>query len=87
MISTVRRLANADAVVLGAHAISESMRDDDVTFDDVRHLLANADEVIAEDDTGLKWKVYGRLVNGADYAVVVNVHADHLYVITCHNPP
>ena len=87
ILNTVRKLAEIDAVVLGEHAVTDSMIDDDVTFDDVKHVLANAVEAIAQDDVGLKWKVYGPLVNDAEYAVVVNVRTDHLYVVTCHTPP
>ena len=41
----------------------------------------------SQDDDGLKFKVYGPIANGDDYAVVVNVNDDHLFVITCHLPP
>ena len=87
-LARIRLLAGTQgAVVLGMHARDEAMADDDVFREDVVHALANATDAIAQDDAGLKFKAYGPLLMGEAYAVVVNVHPDHLYVVTCHFPP
>jgi hypothetical protein len=45
-------------------------------------------DVVQDDDAGMKWKVYGRLVSGAPYAVVVRIlDGDCIRVITIHPPP
>jgi hypothetical protein len=86
-ISTIKGFAAQGAVVFSEHALVESMGDDDVFPDDVLHVLVHANECLAQDDNGVKFKVYGPISNGDDYAVVVNVNDDHLFVITCHLPP
>lgn len=87
MIGTIRALAEGGAIVLSEHALTESMGDDGLFPDDVVHVLANAARCIAQDDDGVKFKVLGPIVSGVELVVVVNVRADHLFVITCHLPP
>lgn len=87
VIDTVRALAEGGAVVLSEHALVESMGDDGLFPDDVVHVLANAARCIAQDDSSVKFKVFGPIVSGIELVVVVNVRADHLFVITCHLPP
>lgn len=79
-----------DKVVFSDHAETESMVDDDVTREDVLHVLLNAIE--AEHQNKEKWKVYGPIVDGDEYAVVVDVHEgrEHgrvAFVVTTHYPP
>jgi hypothetical protein len=87
VIGTVRALAKRGAIVISEHALTESMVDDGLFPDDVCHVLANASQCVAQDDVGVKFKVRGPIVNGAELIAVVNVRADHLFVVTCHLPP
>jgi hypothetical protein len=87
VLTIIRGLASEGSVVFGEHAFTESMGDDGVFPADVLHVLENATECLAQDDDRLKFKVYGPIIDGSDYAVVVNVSDDHLFVVTCHLPP
>jgi hypothetical protein len=87
-LRTIAGAATAGRVVFSVHAQTESMPDDGVSIDDVLHVLIAATGIHAEDDTGAKWKVYGPVVSGAAYAVVVRIRGDRVIVIvTCHLPP
>jgi hypothetical protein len=83
---TINAMAAGRDVVIGDHAVDEAEADGFLPGD-VINVLETAYSVEPQDDVGLKWKAYGFTATGADYAVVVNVHADHLFVITCHFPP
>jgi hypothetical protein len=85
-LNTIRSWGASRNVVFGDHALDEA-RADKFFAGDVLHVLEHAAQVLAEDDEGLKWKAYGPTADGTEYAVVVNVHADHLWVVTCHFPP
>lgn len=87
-LRTVRLLAaDGENVDFSEHAANDSILDDGLFKGDVVHVLASAVEAVPEDAVGLKFKIYGPLPLGEDYAVIVNVHADYLFVITCHFPP
>jgi len=86
-LSVIKGFAAGGAVIFSDHAATESMGDDGVFPDDVAHVLQHASDCIAQDDDGVKFKVYAPLANGTEYAVVVNVWEDHLFVVTCHLPP
>ena len=78
----------AEAVEFTVHALIEAMADDGVSAHDIFHALANAEELQAQDDEGKKWKVYGPLVSGDQYAVVIiTLVNDRVRVITTHYPP
>ena len=86
----IRNRAALRAVVLGAHLVEdETMADDEVTFADVINVLANATTVVFQPGGVNKWKAYGPLVNGDEYAVIVEVllRSDRLFIVTTHNPP
>ncbi len=52
------------------------------------HILANPSHLLADDDVGMKWKVYGSLISGAEYVVVARIRTDRaVFVVTCHKPP
>ena len=87
VIDIIRALAEGGAVIFSERALTESMGDDGLFPDDVVHVLANATRCLAEDDLGVKFKVRGPIVSGTELVVVVNLHEDHLFVITCHLPP
>jgi hypothetical protein len=87
VLRAVRALAEAGEIRFSSHALLDSMPDDGVFRHDVEHALVHAHDVLAQDGEGRKWKVTGPLVNGDEYAVVVNVYADHVFVVTCHYPP
>ena len=78
----------SSAVEFSTHALFESMPDDGVSACDVLHVLANVDDVLPQNDHGRRWKVYGPVVAGDRYAVVVLLlDVDRLRVITSHDPP
>lgn len=77
-----------DAVEFTAHAADESMADDGVSAYDVFHLLEYAEDVLRQTGAREKWKVYGPLVAGERYAVVVLIiEDDRVRVVTVHYPP
>lgn len=63
------------------------MPDDDVFAPDVLNALVNATGAVEQDDVGVKWKIYGPIIDGSEYAVVVEIRGDPLFVVTCHLPP
>jgi hypothetical protein len=76
------------AVEFTTHAFLEAMVDDGVSAQDVFHVLAHIEDLVAEDDFGRKWKAYGPLVSGDRYAVVTLLLVDkRVRVITTHDPP
>lgn len=86
VLATIRSWGASLNVVFGDHALAEA-RADGYFAGDVLNVLEHAVEAVAQDDAGFKWKAYGPTADGTEYAVVVNVHADHLWVVTCHFPP
>ena len=77
-----------DAVEFTLHAARESMIDDGLTAHDVFHLLEHADEVARQPGETEKWKVYGPVLAGEQFAaVVVLVEAERVRVVTVHLPP
>lgn len=64
------------------------MPDDGVYIPDVLHVLEHAFSATCANDPGTKWKLYGPLPNGVDYAVVCYFKKDELVVVvTTHEPP
>lgn len=64
------------------------MPDDGVYIFDVLHVLEHAFSATCANDPGTKWKLYGPLPNGVDYAVVCYFKKDELVVVvTTHEPP
>lgn len=64
------------------------MPDDGVYIPDVLHVLEHATSARCANDPGTKWKLYGPLPNGADYAAVCYFKRDELVVVvTTHEPP
>lgn len=77
-----------EAVEFTVHAADESMADDGVSAYDVFHVLENAEEVLRQASDREKWKVYGALVAGEPFAVVVLIIEDErVRVVTVHYPP
>lgn len=64
------------------------MPDDDVSVDDVLHLLDNSHEAACQNEAETKWKFYGPLVHGTEYAAVcLFKHHTIVIVVTSHPPP
>ncbi len=87
--AAVKLAADAAAegrVQFSDHAAFEEMPAERVTADDVLNVLANADEALAQDDDGKKWKLYGSIINGDDLAVVVRFRRDCVVVIVTVHP-
>jgi hypothetical protein len=70
------------------HAFSESLPARRLSVDDVRCALGTATAAEVQNSDATKWKVYGRLLNGDELAVVVRLRGDRVVVIiTAHPPP
>jgi hypothetical protein len=77
-----------EAVEFTVHALLETMPDDGVTVQDVFHVLAHVEEVAPQDEDGRKWKAYGPIVGGEEYAVVtLLLDGGRVRVLTTHEPP
>jgi len=70
------------------HALNESMPDRGLSVSDVLGALETATAGLPQNDDGTKWKVYGRLLNDEELAVVVRIRDRSIVVvITAHFPP
>lgn len=92
--SDARRLIHAAGargeadVEFTVHAAEESMPDDGLTAHDVFHVLEYATDVVRQPSEREKWKVYGPILSGDAFAVVVLIIEDNrVRVLTVHPPP
>jgi hypothetical protein len=86
-IAFVRRAVAAGRVEFSRHVLEESMPDDDVSVDDVLHLLANSHEAACQNETETKWKFYGQLVNDTEYAAVCLFKDNTIVIVVTSHPP
>jgi hypothetical protein len=87
-LRSIARAVSEGRVDIGYHIAVEKMEPLDLFPDDILHLLANGHSALVQDDDGRKWKVYGPVVNGEEWAVVVRFRPDLVVVlITVHPPP
>lgn len=71
-------------MVFTYHASVEVMIERGITRADIVHALENADD--AEHVGGRKWKAFGPITDGTEYAVVFILRSD-LLIVTAHLPP
>jgi hypothetical protein len=70
------------------HALNESMPDRGLSVSDVLGALESATTGEPQNNEGTKWKVFGRLFNDEELAVVVRIREQSVIVIiTAHAPP
>jgi hypothetical protein len=70
------------------HALNESMPDRGLSVSDVLGALESATAGEPQNDEGTKWKVFGRLLNDEELAIVVRIREQRIIVIiTAHAPP
>jgi hypothetical protein len=86
------RLANeagaTGEIELGYHAAEEKMPTMGLFRDDVLHALAEARDGVLADESGMKWRLHGPIVDGSVIAVVVRFRTDALLlVVTVHPYP
>ena len=87
-LRTVATAVKDGRIEFSAHALEDSMPDDGVTVEDILHVLIHGERAIVENDARTKWKVYGPVISGDSYAVVVFFARDKVViVVTAHYPP
>ena len=78
----------SDRIEFTYHALNESMPDRGLSVSDVLAALESASSAEPQNNEGTKWKVFGRLLNDEELAVVVRIRDQGLVVvITAHPPP
>jgi hypothetical protein len=87
-LKLVNEAGRERAFALSYHADAEKLPLLGLSPADVQSALEGADDGVPDDDSGVKWKVYGPIVSGEVVAVVVRFRADRPpLVVTVHPFP
>jgi uncharacterized DUF497 family protein len=83
----IRELAVLGRVEITAHALEEALQEGAFRHD-ILHVLQHPQEVVLEDESRSRWKVYGYTLDDTDLAVVTLIlQKNTLRIITVHPPP
>ena len=73
---------------LSYHAAEEKLLELGLYQADVEHALVHAHDGVVDDDTDMKWKLYGPTLGGEVIAVVVRIRENaSIRVVTVHPYP
>jgi hypothetical protein len=86
VLRSIRRAPSEGRVEVTAHAAEEAANEG-AFLADILHVLEHAEDAVAQDHEGRKWKVYGCTLDQTPLAeVVVLVEEALVRVITVHPP-